>query len=112
MRSRIVYGPRGEKRFFVGGVEVTRAEFDARFPNRIADLLKQKPPAVQQKAGWPIASESFSVLPEQIPEAMQADRELGVSADYDRDGRPIFTDQTHQNAFLKAHGWRNRDRFY
>lgn len=59
--------------------------------------------------GWPMKSDALAVLPEQVPEYMEHDRKLGVSAEYSRDGSVIFTSKAHKDKYLKAHGYHDRN---
>ena len=58
----------------------------------------------QSSAGWPIVSDAMGVLPMQIAEAKKLDTKLGVSADYTKEGQPIFRSQGHRKKFCEAHG--------
>lgn len=54
-----------------------------------------------------VHSISLAVLPDQIPEAMELDKKLGVSVEYDKTGCPVFDNSVHFRRFSKAHGFRH-----
>jgi len=60
-------------------------------------------------SGWPMESDSAGVHPDQVPEAMEHDRKLGVLCNYSNDGNPIFTSKGQKDRFLKAHGLHDRN---
>ncbi len=103
--NRVVYGARGKRTYFIADVEVTEAEWHARFPSKIADLLKHgmKTKSMTPSA-WPIVSESLGINPDQVPEAMAADKKRGVTAEFDREGRPIMTSPEHFKQYAKQCG--------
>ena len=94
--GRIVYTD-SETKWFVGDREVSELEFKERFPDKpIAEPL-----AGQQPGAWPMASEALAVHPSQAAEATAAARAAGVPTEFDKTGRPIFTDRAHRREFLK-----------
>lgn len=58
------------------------------------------------------ASDAAGVGLDQVPEAMEADRRMGVPTRYDSLGRPQFTSANHQKKWLKKHGMVNKDSGY
>lgn len=111
MRSRIIYGKK--KRFFLDDREVTREEYDAAVPNRIADLLAAaQPPAGQMPAGWPMTMDALAVRPKQIAEAMERDRLHGVPTNYTPQGDPIITDRGHRRDYVRMRGCFDRNAGY
>lgn len=111
-RAKIIYGR--ITRFYVDDVEVTRAEFDKTFPNRIKDLLQSgKGPDGNRSACWPMkGSDALSVTPQRIPEAVKSDAERGVPTEYTSEGQPIFRDRGHRRDYLKAYGYVDRSGGY
>ena len=59
--------------------------------------------------GWPMRSVALSVHPDQIPEAVEHDRRLGVPTEYHKSGDPIFENKRHKDRYLKAHGYHDRN---
>lgn len=110
MRTRIIYGRRGQKQFFIDDKEVSRKEFDQRVPNRIEDLLQtQAPPDGARSACWPMkGSDALSVIPERIAEAQASDAKNGVPTEYTKEGQPIFRDRGHRRDYLRAYGYHDR----
>ena len=61
---------------------------------------------------WPLVSDAMAVLPEQIGEAMALDRQLGVQADFTKEGQPIFRSRGHRKEYCQAHGFFDRNGGY
>jgi hypothetical protein len=53
-------------------------------------------------------SEAAAVHPDQVPEAMARDKKHGVPTEYDRAGRPIFTDRGHRKKYLRSYGYHDK----
>jgi hypothetical protein len=99
---------KGRTVYEIDGMRVSRARFyrvfrpvsDAGAPG--ASLL-----------GWkPLSSEAAAVHPDQIEEAREDARRLGVPTEFDPEGRPIFTSRSHRRAYLRAYGFHDRDGGY
>lgn len=60
---------------------------------------------------WPLHSESAGVLPNQIGEATEHYRKLGVPTDFDSEGRAVFTSASHRRKFLRASGMFDKQGF-
>lgn len=60
---------------------------------------------------WPILSEAAGVHPDQVKEATDHARSLGVPTDFTRDGRAKFESSGHRKKFLKAYKMRDRNCF-
>lgn len=93
--------------YILFGEEVTRAEYEEYFPpatrpGTAACLIRSRPHF----------SDGMSVHPEQIAEAMETDRKLGVPTEYSKDGRPLYLTREHQRRHLRAHGMFNKDGGY
>jgi len=107
--NRVIYGAKGKKTYYINDVEVTEAEWHARFPSRIKDLLAEGSRTKSMTPGaWPIASEALAVHPDQIPEAMETAKAKGVPTSFDANGRPIMTSPGHFKQYAKAHGYFHR----
>lgn len=65
-----------------------------------------------QPGCWPMTSEAAGVSPEQIPEAMEHDRKMGVPTSYTKDGMAVYTDRRHRAKHLKAIGMVDRNGGY
>lgn len=97
--GRIILEPDGPH-YFIGETEVTREQFDARFP---AKPLGEPLPA-QTVGAWPMASEAMGVHPSQVEEATADAKKKGVTTEFDKIGRPVFTSRAHRKAYLAAYG--------
>lgn len=64
------------------------------------------------RSGWPMASWSAGVFPDQINEARESDTKLGVSCDFTKDGDRIFRDRGHRRDWLRAYGQHDRNGGY
>ena len=65
-----------------------------------------------QPGNWPMASSACGGHPDEIPEMMAHDKKLGVSAEYNTDGDPIFTSKSHRKKYCEAHGIFDRNAGY
>ncbi len=93
-------------RYWVDGVEVTKAAFDVLFPSLpIGDGagLSSTPPH---------KSDGLAVHPRQVAEATESAKRRGVPTEFLPDGRPVMRSRAHQKAYLKAYGFHNRDGGY
>ena len=55
-----------------------------------------------------VVSEALAVHPEQIPEATELAKKLGVPVEFKPDGRPVFDNSAHFRRYAKRHGYRHR----
>lgn len=55
----------------------------------------------QSPAGWPRTSLSMGVHPDQIPEATEHAKKMGVRTDFAPNGQPILTSPAHQKRYAK-----------
>lgn len=86
--------------YTIDGAEVAREVYEACTPDKEIG----EPLAAQTTGCWPMASEAVAVHPKQVEEAHRVAREKGVPTEYDKVGRPVFTDRGHRKAYLKAFG--------
>lgn len=52
-----------------------------------------------------VVSDSLAVHPEQIPEAIETAKRLGVPVEFQPNGQPVFDNSSHFRRYAKAHGW-------
>ena len=98
------------KAYFINGVEVTEAEWDAAFPvpeSQPGDTFMCASPGI-----WPLKSEALAVHPSQIAEARESALKRGVPTDFTPSGRVIFRDRAHRRAYMKAYGYHDKDGGY
>lgn len=101
MTGRIV-GHAPKARYYLDGVEVTKEQFDASFPDQPlggGDPLCAFPP---------LHSEALAVHPDQIPEAVEDAKRKDVPTEFDPEGRPIFTSSAHFRKYARAYGFRHK----
>lgn len=102
MKGRHVFGEFGRPdRYEIDGQEVTRAQYDAAFPDKpVAEACGDGAGLV----AWhrPVLSDGLAVHPEQVPEAMERDRRHGINTQYDAEGRPVLTDRGMRRRLLKS----------
>lgn len=78
----------------------------------LIDMVSRgKSPVKACTKGWPMRSVALSVHPDQIGEAFEHSRRLGVPTEYHKSGDPIFTNKRHKDAYLKAHGFHDRNSY-
>ena len=89
--------------YFVGDKEVSKAEYDAAFPSKLASLLEGDGEMLAggTKTCWPMRSEALACHPNQIPAIMERDRKHGVPTRRDKVGRPILTSRGHRRALMR-----------
>ena len=107
MEKRVI--ARGSRLVYIlDGKEVAQAEFDAAFEKKELGV-----PDGHRSNCWPMrGSDALAVHPLDVAEAHADARKKGVATDFDKMGRPIFTDRGHRKKFLKAYGYRDRDGGY
>lgn len=76
--------------------------------NRAGECLlcppnRRVPKAAATTGSWPIeAGLSLGVFPEQVPEAMETAKRLGVPTDFTKDGAPIMTSPMHFKKYART----------
>ena len=114
MRTKIVYGPGGKKRFFIGDREVTPEEYaETVHPWKIRDLLaKMRAPGGTQPAGWPKTSLALSCHPDQVAEMNARNERHGVKTRYDAGGTAHVPDAADFRRLQKLEKVHDNDSFY
>lgn len=69
-------------------------------------------PGGQTPSGWPMKSDALSVHPDEIEAATKEAREMGVPTEFDKAGRPIFTDPRHRKKYCEKSGYYDRNGGY
>jgi hypothetical protein len=88
-----------------GWAEVTQEEYEKEFPSKpIGDFVGNWKNAV--------ISDTLAVHPNQIKEASDLAKKLGVPTEFLPDGRPIIRSTAHQREYAKKHGFICRNSFY
>lgn len=97
----VIRGHGDNTTYWIDGVRVTKAEFDAAFPDK---------PIGGEAACFfePIASDALCVHPRQVEEATKDAAAKGVPTEFLPDGRPILRTRQHRKAYLKAYGFHDR----
>lgn len=100
MTSRVIYHPTdpSKNQFFVDGKPVSQADYEKAFPSRL-DLTS--PPGGQLPSCWPMVSDSMMVHPDQIPEAYEHAKSVGVPTDFTKQGQPILRDPAHRREYAR-----------
>ena len=97
MKGRIIGS--GEKtRYLIDGVEVTKAAFEAVFPDK--SLTGGQFGGTPTK-GWPIYSECLAVDPSDRDEHSRAAQNKGVPTETLPDGRVVLRDRAHRKQYLR-----------
>jgi hypothetical protein len=101
----VIRGDGPKTTYHIDGKEVTKAEFDAAFPDR--------PVGEPSLVGWvPIISDALAVHPRQVKEAIADARAKGVPTEFLPDGRPVLSSRSHRKRYLKAYGFHDRSGGY
>lgn len=97
----------------IKGRELTQREWDAR-PKKLGEVLELgRVPAVARPSCWPMRSNSLGINPEQIHEQMRADKEMGLSLEYDRQtGECLIPDQAMFKKACVANGMHHNNAGY
>lgn len=90
----------GGPRYFLGGHEVAEAEYRAQYPEPSG--LAGPDALVHFR---PLASVALGVHPDQVPEAREDAKRLGVPTEFTPGGRPVFTSSRHMRRYCKAYGY-------
>lgn len=98
------------ERFFSMASKPSRIKAQGRFC--FPDLARTHAP-VRSRHGdlWPRYSEAAGVHPDQVKEAIAADKKLGVPAEYDSEGRVKFDSPSHEKRWCEAHGMYQRNSY-
>lgn len=99
----------------VNGKTLTDKEYDTHLKKcrqrngRGFEKLKRR----SSHAGWPLRSDGLAVWPQQVKEAEEHARKIGVPTEFDkRTGQCILTDRGHRARYLRANGVRDNDGGY
>ncbi len=119
----------GVKSYFLDGVAVEKAMYDAYFPDKLFPVKseftreeveayvqrrKDGRPAIrdkQPKRGYPIKSVALATTRKGIAKYRERCVELGVPTDFTPNGCPILRDAGHRRRFLKAFGKHDRNSY-
>lgn len=110
-RGKVIFG-NGRKipdRYFVNGVEVSKAEYDKAFPAQFSGKVET---VNKTSKCWPRLSDSMGVHPNQRRAAYEASVKQGVPTEFHEDGRAIIRDNAHQRDLQKVLGVINKDAGY
>lgn len=108
MKDRIVLNGTGTH-YFLADREVSEESYRAVYP--------LPPTGTGSFSGcnascWPLVSTALAVHPDQVKEATLDAVRKGVPTDFQKDGRPRFTDRAHRAAYCRAYGFYDRDAGY
>ena len=116
MRSKVIWGTRGKKRFFVNDKEVTEAEFDIACPTKVSRLLPAANILAKNSKCWPRKSDALGGHGSQKAALEAESIRIGVPTEYalDETGgcQAVIRSNAHQRDLLKAKGYRNNDGGY
>lgn len=95
----------GKLRYYLGSKEVSR--------NRYIRAIKKAKFGSFTKGKWPLLSDAMGVSPEQIQEASEAAKAIGVPTEFHpTTGQAIFTGPGHRKAYCRAHGFHQKSGGY
>jgi hypothetical protein len=107
--GRIVYHRSGDPTYFVGDVEVTKEQYDLRFPNKL-DL--SEPAMVAAPGIWPMESVALAVHPAQVEEANARAKRHGIAVAYKPDGTCVIADRKARKELNRLEGFHDKQGGY
>lgn len=96
--------------FYLDGQEVSEKAYRKRYPPPPDDRFELNGQTGDGK-GWPIASDSVSVHPNQRAEHDRICREKKVPTETTPDGRVIFRDRQHRRNYMREFGYHDRNSY-
>jgi len=84
--------------YYIDGKKVSKRVYDEAFPDK--ELGAMVPPP----ANWPQVSSGAGVHPDEIPEALEQAKQLGVSVGFTDEGEAIFTSRRNKKEYCEAVG--------
>ncbi len=93
--------------YYLGGAEVTEAEYRAEYPPIVESGERKNSPAGSSLVGWarPVVSTALGVHPKQVEEARALAKAKGVPVEFQADGRPVFTSSRQFREYARKHGF-------
>lgn len=106
----------GKTVYFLDGVEVTKAKFDATFPSRLKELLSGDGPGVEvntlhRSACWPMESQAMGVHPRQVAKENERLRAAGSKCYHRRNGKLVIPSQGERKKVMKLKAMRDNNAF-
>lgn len=106
MKGKVIC-TRAGSRYFIDGVEVTQAEYDARFPSKLKFDGKAPMVATPYSAG--LASKALAVHKSQVEEANARNKLHGIATRYGPDGTAYIPNRSDRNKLLALEGRHDND---
>jgi len=123
--------------YMIDGIEVPQVVYDTLLPSKLfpidtgmslqeamdrLDYLKGiAPPLPDHKGPYfalaidgahPVRSDALAVHSKQIPQVVARNKRHGLSIEYDKIGRPVFTDAGQRRKLMKIEGYRKMNSAY
>jgi chloramphenicol 3-O-phosphotransferase len=99
-RGKIKYGRTGATNWYIDDVEVTKEEYDKRFPAKELGEPMAHAPSIWQDH----TSDALAVHPDQVAEATARNRRHGISVTYDENGTAHIPDRAERKKLLRLEG--------
>src|SRR5579864_971413 len=97
-------------RYRVNGEEVSQEAF-RELPSNVGEMLSAgAPPMTVADYRNPVETHQLAVHPSQVKEAMDDAVKKGVPTEFLADGRPRMRTKQHMREYLKAYGFRRREK--
>jgi len=104
-RGRAYYDRDGTGHFFVDGVEVDQATYDAAFPSKFHQLLEGGDAALpggQHAAGWPMESKALACHSSQVEAMAARNKKHGITGvSYKPDGTCVIDSPGERAKLMK-----------
>lgn len=94
--------------YFLDGVEVTKDEYDKKFPDKPLGVPLIASPAIWQG----FESLALAVHPDQVAEATKRNQRHGCSVTYKEDGTAVIPDRAERKKVMKLDGLHDREGGY
>ncbi len=97
--------------YLLNDKEVTKAEFDAAFPSKLAGLFGSEVAAMCRPSGWPMVSMGMGCHPADVPTANEVLKKHGSAARHRKDGRLEIPTELERRRVAKIKGMKDNNSF-
>jgi len=102
-----------------GNVEVNKSMSKALHTERCPEChaamdrdLRAEQVGTPLPGNWPMTSTALGIHPDDVPDMMEFDKQMGVPTEYSPDGDPVLRDPKHRRDYSRAHDAYDRNAGY